>query len=61
MQVSVDTVETTTKIEECMMISKLQLETSQNIHLQWKKEQIIKGKLKFKVHIEQNLRPHWTF
>ena len=61
MQLCIIAIQTTTNIQECMIIHELEQVTCQEQHMQCLKGYIIKGWPEHKNEIQQDIRPYWTF
>ena len=61
MQLSINVIQPTTNMPECMTMHELQQVMSQDQHMQCLKEYIIQGCPDHKEQIQQDIRPYWTF
>ena len=58
MQLTINAIQTTTNIPDCMAIEELQQATSQDEHLHHHQEYTIRC---FPEHLPQDMRTYWTF
>ena len=61
MQLSINAIQTTTNIPECMTMHELQQVTSQDQHMQCSKEYITQGWPEHRDQIQQDIKSYWTF
>ena len=61
MQISINVIQSTTKIPECLTMHELQEATSQDQHLQCLIEYVIQGWPENKNQLPQDMRTYWTF